>query len=137
MRFATFIQAHPTNPPTFASILIRSSINKGVRPVKIYASTVIIVSLCYFKLPFRGYSGGRYANDIESGCQLLISAKHRALEEKISLACVIENALRESLTKPMGRRETVRLITVPGAGVKPGVDLDNGRSLLDIMGDPS
>ena len=69
--------------------------------------------------------------------QLLISAKHRALEEKVSLACVIENALRESLAKPMGRREAVRLITVPGAGVKPGVDLDNGRSLLDIMGDPS
>ena len=81
--------------------------------------------------------GGAMRTTLNLDDQLLISAKYRALEEKISLACVIENALRESLTKPMGRRETVRLITVPGAGVKPGVDLDNGRSLLDIMSDPS
>ena len=30
-------------------------------------------------------------------------------------------------------REPVRLITTPGLGVKPGVDLDNSRLLLDIM----
>ena len=69
--------------------------------------------------------------------QLLISAKHRALEERVSLACVIENALRESLAKPQAMRKTIRLITASGPGVKPGVDLDNGRSLLDIMNDPS
>jgi hypothetical protein len=69
--------------------------------------------------------------------QLLISAKHRALEENVSLACVIESALRASLVKPRGRRKTIRLITASGPGVKPGVDLDNGRSLTDIMDDPS
>lgn len=69
--------------------------------------------------------------------QLLISAKHRALEESVSLACVVESALRESLAKPRTRCKTIRLITASGPGVKPGVDLDNGRSLLDIMGDPS
>lgn len=69
--------------------------------------------------------------------QLLISAKHRAVEERVSLARVIENALRESLAKSRVRRETIRLITEPGSGVKPGVDLDNGRSLRDIMDDPS
>ena len=69
--------------------------------------------------------------------QLLISAKHRALEENVSLARVIESALRESLTKPRALQETIRLITASGPGVKPGVDLDNGRSLLDIMVDPS
>jgi len=69
--------------------------------------------------------------------QLLISAKHRALEEKVSLARVIESALRESLAKPRAVRETIRLITASGSGVKPGVDLDNGRSLLDIMDDAS
>lgn len=68
---------------------------------------------------------------------LLISAKHRAVEESVSLACVIENALRESLAKPRAMRGTIRLITASGPGVKPGVDLDNGRSLLDIMDDPS
>jgi len=69
--------------------------------------------------------------------QLLISAKHRALEDSVSLTHVIENALRESLAKSRAKRETIRLITASGPGVKPGVDLDNGRSLLDIMGDPS
>ncbi|MFZ2301490.1 MAG: hypothetical protein WAW10_06435 [Gallionella sp.] len=69
--------------------------------------------------------------------QLLISAKHRAIEDSVSLARVIENALRESLAKPMARRETIRLVTATGPGVKPGVDLDNGRSLLDIMDSPS
>ena len=69
--------------------------------------------------------------------QLLVSAKHRALEEGVPLARVIENALRESLARPKAPRETVRLITAFGPGVKPGVDLDNGRSLLDIMDDPS
>ena len=69
--------------------------------------------------------------------QLLISAKHRAIEESVSLARVIENSLRESLAKPRAKRETIRLITASGSGVKPGVDLDNGRSLLDIMDSPS
>jgi hypothetical protein len=69
--------------------------------------------------------------------QLLLSAKHRALEENVSLAHLIESALRESLAKPRALRETIRLITASGPGVKPGVDLDNGRSLLDIMVDPS
>ncbi len=69
--------------------------------------------------------------------QLLTYAKHQAVEESVSLADVIENALRESLAKPRAKRETIRLITASGPGVKPGVDLDNGRSLLDIMDDPS
>lgn len=69
--------------------------------------------------------------------QLLIAAKHRAIEENVSLTRVIETALRESLAKPKTRSETIRLITASGPGVKPGVDLDNGRSLRDIMDDPS
>jgi len=69
--------------------------------------------------------------------QLLIYAKHQAVEERISLAHVIENALRESLAKPKAKRETIKMITATGPGVKPGVDLDKGHSLLDIMDDPS
>ena len=69
--------------------------------------------------------------------QLLIYAKHQAVEKKISLADVIENALRESLAKPRIKRDAIRLVTASGPGVKPGVDLDNGRSLRDIMDDPS
>ncbi len=69
--------------------------------------------------------------------QLLKSAKHRAVEERVSLARVIESSLREFLSKSREKREPIRLVTASGPGVKPGVDLDNGRSLLDIMDDPS
>ncbi len=56
--------------------------------------------------------------------QLLINAKFRATEQGTSLSLVIENALREALQKA-------------GSGLKPGIDLDNTRSLLNIMDDPS
>ena len=65
--------------------------------------------------------------------QLLQSAKHLAIEQGISLAGVIENALRESLSKPQTNTQAIQLITTLGSGVKPGVDLDNNRSLQDIM----
>ncbi len=69
--------------------------------------------------------------------QLLDYARHRAVEERVSLARVIESALRESFSKPTATHETVRLITAPGIGIKPGIDLDDGRTLLDIMAEPS
>lgn len=69
--------------------------------------------------------------------QLLLSAKRRAIEQGISLSRVIENALRESLLKPDVEYKRIRLVTASGSGVKPGVDLDNSRSLLDIMDSPS
>ncbi len=68
--------------------------------------------------------------------QLLIYAKHQAVEQGITLANVIENALRQSqATKAASKEkhEPIRLITATGTGVKPGIDLDNSRSLLDIM----
>ena len=70
--------------------------------------------------------------------QLLTFAKHRAVEQGISLAKVIENALRESLSKPeQESKRKIRLVTFSGVGIKPGIDLDNGRSLLDIMDEGS
>jgi hypothetical protein len=69
--------------------------------------------------------------------QLLKSARHRAVEEGVSLARVIESSLREFLLKSKKKHEPIRLVTAFGPGVKPGVDLGNGRSLLDIMDDPS
>jgi len=68
--------------------------------------------------------------------QLLKLAKHQAVEQGISLSMVIENVLRQSLLKPSVERKAVRLVTAAGSGVKPGVDLDSGRSLLDIMDEP-
>ncbi len=67
--------------------------------------------------------------------QLLAAARARAVERKVPLSSVLEDALRESLAKPRGGQEPVRLVTSGGSGVKPGVDLDNHRSLLDIMDD--
>lgn len=69
--------------------------------------------------------------------KLLMAAKFRAVEERVSLVCIIENALRESLAKPKAQSKKVSLVTASGAGVKPGIDLDNGRSLSDIMDNPS
>ena len=68
--------------------------------------------------------------------QLLKLAKHQAVEQGISLSMVIENVLRQSLLKQSVGSKPVRLVTAAGSGVKPGVDLDNGGSLLDIMAEP-
>ncbi len=67
--------------------------------------------------------------------QLIDAAKHRAIENRVSLACVIENALRESFSKPLVSHEMIRLVTASGVGVKHGVNLDDSRTLLEIMDD--
>jgi len=69
--------------------------------------------------------------------QLLNLAKYRAVEQGVSLSTVIENVLRQSLLKPsVVERKSIHIIAAAGSGVKPGVDLDNGRSVLDIIDDP-
>ncbi len=67
--------------------------------------------------------------------QLIDAARHRAVEDRVSLARVIEDALRSTLSKPMPTHETIRLITAPGIGVRPRVNLDDGSVLLDTMDD--
>lgn len=57
--------------------------------------------------------------------QLLLAAKHRAVEKNVSLACVIENALRESPAKPQakcrGRACVIASFTANGqARIKSG-----------------
>ncbi|MBS0422950.1 MAG: DUF2191 domain-containing protein, partial [Proteobacteria bacterium] len=46
---------------------------------------------------------------------------------------VIEDALRESFSRHRLNQDSVKLDTASGVGLKPGVDLDNSRSLSDIM----
>jgi ribosomal protein L20A (L18A) len=65
--------------------------------------------------------------------QLLKYAKLQAAQQGCTLKQVIEDALRESLSRHSIEREQIKLKTVSGAGLKPGVNLDNGRSLSDIM----
>jgi hypothetical protein len=65
---------------------------------------------------------------------LLAEAKQVAARTGRSLATVVEDALRESLHR---RRHTVRrVVELPvfgEGGVRPGVDLDDGAALLDLM----
>ena len=67
--------------------------------------------------------------------QLLKEAKQVAVRSGKSLTSVIEDALRESLSRQRGsgRREAVRLETFSGKGLLPGVDLDDSAALLDLM----
>ncbi len=67
--------------------------------------------------------------------KLLNYAKHRALEERLSLTQLVENALRVLLAKSPKSDEKVRLVTASGAGLKHGVDLDNSASLRAILDD--
>lgn len=65
--------------------------------------------------------------------QLLLYAKLQAAQQGCTLKQVIEDALREFFSHHRLEHEPVKLETVSGLGPKPGVNLDDGRSLLDIM----
>jgi predicted transcriptional regulator len=67
--------------------------------------------------------------------ELLREAKRVALETGRTLTAVIEDAVRESLARrPMAvARAPVRLPTYGGGRMMPGVDLDDGSALLDLM----
>lgn len=67
--------------------------------------------------------------------QLLMQAKAQAAASGMTLAQLIEDALREFLIRRenVENRERVRMITMKGTGTRPGIDLDNSQSLLEIM----
>ena len=67
--------------------------------------------------------------------RLLVEAKKYAAASGSTLTAVLEAALREKLTRrrAVARTGAVRLKTVKGGGVLPGVDLDDSASLLDLM----
>lgn len=65
--------------------------------------------------------------------QLLMYAKLQATQQGCTLKQIIEDALREFFSRHGMDRDPVKLETVSGAGLKPGVNLDDGRSLNDIM----
>jgi len=66
---------------------------------------------------------------------LLRATKARAAQTGRTMTALIEEALRESLARTSSRpvREPVALPTVRGSGLLPGVDLDDGSALLDLM----
>jgi hypothetical protein len=67
--------------------------------------------------------------------ELLREAKQFAARTGKSLTSVIEDALRESLSRQRGsgQRKPARLTTFSGKGLLPGVDLDDSAALLDRM----
>ena len=67
--------------------------------------------------------------------QLLLQAKTQAAASGMTLTQLIEDALRESLIRRenVGSGGRVQIITMKGTGTRPGVDLDNSQSLLEIM----
>ena len=66
---------------------------------------------------------------------LLAEAKQYAAESGRTLTAVLADALRETLARRRApdRRKPVRLRTIKGSGVRPGVDLDDTASLLEHM----
>jgi Arc/MetJ family transcription regulator len=68
---------------------------------------------------------------------LLAKAKRAAIERGTTLTAVIEDALRRALAPGHPeRRERFELLTFRGDGLRPGVDLDDTSSLLDVMDEP-
>jgi ribosomal protein L20A (L18A) len=65
--------------------------------------------------------------------QLLMYAKLQAAQQGCSLKDVIENSLRDFFSRHSLERDPIKLETVSGVGLKPGIILDDGRSLNDIM----
>lgn len=68
---------------------------------------------------------------------LMAEVKQFAAMRQKTLTSVIEEALREKLAqrRRSGRSKPVKLTTVGGNGLLPGIDLDDAASLLDIMED--
>ena len=70
--------------------------------------------------------------------QLMKAAKRFAHDTGKSLTAVIEDALRQILSRRTVKqiRKPVKLTTVSGHGVRPGVDLDDSAALLAFMERP-
>jgi hypothetical protein len=67
--------------------------------------------------------------------ELLARVKLLATQSGKTMTVVIEDALRGMLARQRlaQARKPVRLTTVSGNGLQPGVDLDDSASLLSVM----
>ncbi len=64
---------------------------------------------------------------------LMRRAKKLAAERGTSLTALIEEALRERLTRPARVPRKRRLHTFRGDGLRPGVELSDTSALLDLL----
>jgi hypothetical protein len=69
---------------------------------------------------------------------LLSQIKRLAATSHSTVTALISDALREALTKRRHKRKNgrVTLTTYGKKGLRPGVDLDDGAALLDLMEPP-
>ena len=75
----------------------------------------------------------RTSIDIDNA--ILCEAKKFALDSHKSFGTIVEDALRVMLVKKNSKEKLkkISLVTCNGKGLNHGVDLDNNKSLLDIM----
>ena len=65
---------------------------------------------------------------------LLSEAKQLAARSGRTLTAILEEALRRLLAERTPEQKApVKLTTFKGTGLRPGVDLDDSASLLDLM----
>ncbi|MDE0830861.1 MAG: ribbon-helix-helix domain-containing protein [Vicinamibacterales bacterium] len=68
---------------------------------------------------------------------LLARAKRAAIDSNRTLTAVIEESLRAALSRKRGRAAArLDLPTFGKGGLQPGVDLDDGAALLDVLERP-
>ena len=73
---------------------------------------------------------------IRLDANLLAEAKVAAARSGRTLTAVIEEALRQALRpRALPTRRRVRLKTVRGSGLRPGVNLDDNAAVRGLMGD--
>ncbi len=68
--------------------------------------------------------------------ELLRQAKQQAARDGTTLTAIIEESLREKLsrdTQPLTHRGNTRLPTSGSGGLQPGIDLDDSAALLDML----
>ena len=65
---------------------------------------------------------------------LLAGLKQLAAKTGRTMTSIIEDAIRQAILPPKpASRKRIRLTVVDGKGPRPGVDLDDSASLLDLM----
>ena len=73
---------------------------------------------------------------IELDDDLHVTVKRLAAERGCTMQEIVQDALRESLTRQFGtQRPRTELPVFHGTGVLPGVDLEDSPALLEIMGE--
>ena len=72
---------------------------------------------------------------VRLNAQLLAEVKKYAADTGRTFAAVLEDALRDTLSRRLIRpkRNAIRLRTFKGGGVRSGVDLDDSAALLEAM----